>query len=71
MLQLLPQFLLSAVQEARRMTFNRIAFAIIALTASAILAYSLTLATSATDYAILGATGAASAILLAVLARHN
>jgi hypothetical protein len=53
------------------MAFDRIAFAIIALSASAILAYGLTLATSPTDYAIIGATGAAAAILLAVLARHN
>ena len=53
------------------MTFNRIAFAIIALSSAAILAYGLTLATSATDYAILGATGAAAAVLLGLLARHN
>ncbi len=53
------------------MMFDRIAFAIIALSSSAILAYGLTLATSSTDYAILGATGAAAAILLGVLARYN
>jgi len=53
------------------MTFNRITFATIALSASTILAYSLTLATSSTDYAILGLTGAAAAILLGVLARYN
>lgn len=53
------------------MTFNRIAFAIIGLSSSAILAYGLTLATTALDYAVFGATGAAAAILLAVLARHN
>ena len=53
------------------MTFNRIAFALVALTASAILAYGLTLATSGIDYATLGLTGAVAAILLAVLARHN
>ena len=53
------------------MSFNRIAFATIALTGSAILAYGLTLATSPIDYAILGLSGAAAAILLAVLARHN
>ncbi len=53
------------------MSFNRITFATIALSSSAILAYGLTLATSSTDYAIIGATGAAAAILLAVLARHN
>ena len=53
------------------MTFDRIAFAIIALTASATLAYGLTLATSGIDYATLGLTGAVSAILLAVLARYN
>ena len=53
------------------MTFNRVAFAIIALTASAILAYCLALATSPIDYALIAATGTAAAILLAVLARHN
>jgi len=53
------------------MAFDRIAFAIIALSASAILAYGLTLATSPIDYAILGATGAAATILLGLLARHN
>ncbi len=53
------------------MAFDRIAFTVIALSAGAILAYGLTLATSPIDYAILGATGTAAAILLAVLARHN
>jgi hypothetical protein len=53
------------------MTFDRIAFAIIALSASATLAYSLTLATSSTDYAILGLSGAAATILLGLLARYN
>lgn len=53
------------------MTFNRIAFVAIALTASALLSYGLTLATRGIDCAILGATGAMAAILLAVLARHN
>jgi hypothetical protein len=53
------------------MTFDRIAFATIALSSSAILAYGLTLATSPADYAILGATGTAAAILLGVLARYN
>lgn len=53
------------------MTFNRIAFAIIGLSASALLAYGLTLATSAVDYWIMGATGAVAAILLALLARYN
>jgi hypothetical protein len=53
------------------MTFNRVAFAIIALSASAILAYGLALATSPTDYAILGLSGAAAAILLGLLARYN
>jgi hypothetical protein len=52
-------------------SFNRVAFATIALTGSAILAYGLTLATSPIDYAILGATGAAAAILLGLLARYN
>jgi len=53
------------------MTFDRIAFTIIALSASAILAYGLTLATSSSDYALIGMTGAAAAILLALLARYN
>lgn len=53
------------------MSFNRITFATIALSASAILAYILTLATSPTDYAILGLSGAAAAILLCLLARYN
>jgi hypothetical protein len=53
------------------MSFDRIAFAIIALTASAILAYSLAVATSPIDYALIGATGTAAAILLALLARYN
>lgn len=53
------------------MSFNRIAFATIALSASAILVYSLTLATSPIDYAILGLSGAAAAILLGLLARYN
>lgn len=53
------------------MTFNRITFATIALSSSAILAYGLTLATSPIDCAILGATGAAAAILLGLLARYN
>jgi hypothetical protein len=53
------------------MAFDRVAFAIIALSASAILAYGLTLATSPADYAVLILSGAAAAILLAVLARHN
>ncbi len=53
------------------MTFDRITFTIIALSASATLAYGLTLATSSTDYAILAATGAAAAILLGLLARYN
>lgn len=46
------------------MTFDRIAFALVALTASAILAYGLAHATSAIDYAILGATGAAALLVL-------
>jgi hypothetical protein len=53
------------------MAFDRIAFAIIALSSSAILAYGLTLATSPTDYAVLTLSGAAAAILLGVLARYN
>jgi hypothetical protein len=53
------------------MAFDRIAFVAIALTGSAILAYGLTLATSPIDYAVLILSGAAAAILLAVLARHN
>lgn len=53
------------------MAFDRIAFATIALSASAILAYSLTLATSPIDYAVLGLTGAVAAILLGLLARYN
>ncbi len=53
------------------MSFNHITFGIIALSASAILAYSLTLATSPIDYAILGLSGAAAAILLGLLARYN
>ena len=53
------------------MTFNRIAFATVALASSAILAYCLALATSPTDYALIAATGAAAAILLGVLARYN
>lgn len=53
------------------MAFDRITFATIALSASTILAYGLTLATSPIDYAILGATGAAAAILLGLLARYN
>ena len=53
------------------MSFNRIAFVAITLTSSAILACGLAHATSAIDYAILGATGAAALILLAMLARHN
>lgn len=53
------------------MSFNRVAFATIALSASAILAYGLTLATGSADYAILGATGAAAALLLGLLARYN
>jgi hypothetical protein len=53
------------------MTFNRIAFATSALSASAILAYCLAVATSSTDYALICATGATAAILLAVLARYN
>jgi hypothetical protein len=53
------------------MTFDRITFAIIALSSSAILSYCLALATSPIDYAILGLSGATAAILLAVLARHN
>jgi hypothetical protein len=53
------------------MTFNRVAFTAIALSASAILAYGLALATSPTDYAILGLSGAAAAILLGLLARYN
>jgi hypothetical protein len=53
------------------MTFDRIAFAIIALASSAILAYGLAVATSPTDYALVAATGAAAAILLGLLARYN
>ena len=53
------------------MGFDRIAFVAITLTSSAILARGLAHATSAIDYAILGATGAAALILLAMLARHN
>ena len=53
------------------MTFNRIAFTTIALSASAILAYCLAVATNSTDYALIGATGATAAILLALLARYN
>lgn len=53
------------------MSFNRIAFATIALTGSAILAYCLALATSPTDYALIGAVGATAAILLGLLARYN
>jgi hypothetical protein len=53
------------------MTFDRTTFTVIALASSAILAYSLTLATSPIDYAILGATGATAAILLGLLARYN
>lgn len=53
------------------MGFDRIAFTTIALTASAILAYGLTLATSATDYAILGATGAAALLVLGLLAHPD
>ena len=53
------------------MTFNRIAFTTIALTASAILAYCLALATSPIDYALVAATGTAAAILLGLLARYN
>ena len=53
------------------MSFNRVAFTIIVLSTSAILAYGLAVATSPIDYAILGATGAAAAILLGLLARYN
>lgn len=53
------------------MSFDRITFALIGLSSTAILAYGLALATSPIDYAILGLSGAAAAILLAVLARHN
>ena len=53
------------------MTFNRVAFATIALSASAILAYCLAVATSPVDYALIGATGTAAAILLGLLARYN
>jgi hypothetical protein len=53
------------------MTFNRIAFATVALASSAMVAYGLAQATSPTDYAILGATGTAAAILLGLLARYN
>ncbi len=53
------------------MSFDRIAFATIALTGSAILAYCLAVATNGLDYALIGATGAAAAILLALLARYN
>jgi hypothetical protein len=53
------------------MTFDRISAAITALSASAILAYGLAVATSGLDYAIIGATGAAAAILLGLLARYN
>ena len=53
------------------MSFDRIAFVAITLTSSAILACGLAHATSGIDYATLGLTGAVSAILLAVLARHN
>ena len=53
------------------MSFNRVAFATVALSASAILAYGLAAATSSTDYALIGMTGAAAAILLGLLARYN
>ena len=46
------------------MTFNRISAAIIGLASAAILAYGLTLATSAIDYLIMGATGAAALLVL-------
>ena len=52
-------------------TFNRIAFAVIALSSTATLAYGLTLATIATDYATLGLTGAAALILLGLLAHPD
>ncbi len=53
------------------MSFNRVAFATIALSASATLAYGLAVATSGLEYALIGATGAAAAILLGLLARYN
>ena len=49
------------------MIFDRIASIIIALSSTAILAYGLTLATTAADYAILGATGAAALLVLGLL----
>ena len=52
-------------------TFNRIAFAVIALSSTATLAYGLTLATSAIDYWILGATGAAALLVLGLLAHPD
>jgi hypothetical protein len=53
------------------MSFDRITFATVALTASATLAYGLAVATSSTDYALIGMTGATAAILLGLLARYN
>ena len=53
------------------MAFNRIAFAVIALSSAAILTYGLTLATTVADYAILGATGAAALLVLGLLAHPD
>jgi hypothetical protein len=53
------------------MTFDRISAAIIGLASAAILAYGLTLATSAIDYAILGASGAAALLVLGLLAHPD
>ena len=61
----------SAYGGVRRMTFNRICAAIIGLASTALLSYGLTLATSAIDYLIMGAGGAAALILLGLLAHPD
>ena len=53
------------------MTFNHVSAAIIGLSSTAIVAYGLTLATSAADYVILATTGAAALILLGLLAHPD
>ena len=53
------------------MTFNHVSAAIIGLSSIVLVVYGLTLATSATEYAILAATGAASLILLGLLAHPD
>lgn len=53
------------------MSFDRICAAIIGTSSTAILAYGLTLATSAADYAIIGATGAAALLVLGLLAHPD